>query len=404
MRESALCLSELLKRQRKLIRSKAKLDRKLFKELFAKHKRESTAPDALLDQALHRFSILASTAETRLVQQADAVKAAEQVLRGFQAENRITRPLKTPDGLKTVGLLMPTWLLETVFASTGLVADGYIDVVPALGFAVTFSTANVCLGLALGYTLRFVSYRSRAATKSLGDAWTRWSARIGCGALSAISAVMVYAGGRVRVTGGKHDGLFDFSEVPFSATFNDSFSLVIMVVAGLSIAVAALKGYSGFADPIPDYADHAGAGNELVEDAQWLAEDALEEISEIAEDTEDDILDGQPDADVLAKLATEIAAFNAQVDDAIADLAVIAQDEWQRRCYAAGEELPAPELDMSALDAMRIDPDILNDADVAATPLDRLHSARTEASSRVSTAHTAFLAKVSAFRAPFIPT
>ncbi len=382
-----------------LRKQQVKLHKRLFNEQQNAAIRAAGTAEALQDRAVRQMEIEAASVEVQLMQLASAAKDVERGRRGFQAANRIMRPPRTPDVLKTLFIIMIGLVLEVIFAATGLFADGYVDLIPALGFALTFATANIGLGLAIGFTLRFVQYRSEAVLWSPAELTTRWIARIGLAAQAIVAMVMVFAGGRMRITG-RHDGLFDFAAVPFGATFNDGLSLVIMIIAALSVALAAAKGFGGFFDPIPGYSDYVGAGGDIADEAQGLVEDALEEVAEIAEEAEEEILDAVAAPEDRVALFEDITRFNGRVVTAKADLAVLSRDEWQRRCFVAGEDLPQPEPD-TALDALLIDPGELGN-ETAPPSLERLRNARTEANARISAAHTGFTARLSAIRNPSI--
>lgn len=393
-----------LNKERKLAASLRKPHTKLLKRLFgesqAAAQRATGEVEALQDQAARQIEIEAGTAEAQLNLLSLAAKDAERGLRAFQAANRIDRAPRSPDVLKTMFIIMLGLVLEVVFAATALFADGHVDLIPALGFALTFATANVGLGLAIGFTLRFARYRDEAVLLNPFHVVIRWTARIGLVVQLLVTTVMVFAGGRVRVTGG-HDGLFSFADVPFAATFNDGLSLVIMVIAALSVALAAAKGFGGFIDPIPGYADHIGTDGDIAENAREVAEDALEEVADLADDAEEGILDAVAEPGTRAKLFEDITRFNNRVTAAQSELAVLAQDEWQRRCFVAGEDLPPPDTVSAALNALLIDPAELGE-EAPRLSLEHLRTARTKASARISTAHTGFIARLNAIRSPSI--
>lgn len=315
------------------------------------------APEKIAAQqedAAQGMERIAASTVSALAAHAKAADHANRSLRSFQAENRLTRPLSEPNPLTTMLFLMIGWVIETVFTATGLFADGHVGLIPALGFAVTFATVNIGIGLAAGFALRFVNFRQNAVMWSPGIRWIRWAARGAFGLLLAVAAVMIFAGGRVRVTGG-HDAIFDFRSVSFGATFNDGLALVVMVAAALSVALAVAKGFSGFSDPVPGYAAHANAGDAIQDTAEDQVEDALEDIAEIAEETEDDILDGLVDPNTVQSLAEAIVRHNGHLDEDRAWLASFAEECWQRDCHVAGREVPREPLSTPRLDALEIE-------------------------------------------------
>lgn len=215
--------------------------------------------------------------------------------------------------------------------------------------------------------------------------------------------LMVFTGGRVRVTGG-HDAIFDFSTVSFGATFNDGLALVVMVAAALSVALAVAKGFSGFIDPVPGYSAHASAGQTIIGAAEEQVEEGLEGISEIAEGAEDEISDGFADPDKVKTLSEAIMRFNGRVDEDRAQMAVMAEETWQRDCHIAGSAVPKSAVVTPMLDALKLDAAALNGGQASIPTLDRLRAARLSANATIVDAHNAFLAKVSAARAPYSPT
>lgn len=380
-----------------------KLDSQRRKVLANANQSTPEKIDAQQEDAAQSIERVVGSTANVLTNMADAAGLANRSLRNFQAENRLTRPVHEPNPLVTALLLMIGWVVETVFTATGLFADGHVGIVPALGFAVTFATVNIGIGLAAGFTLRFVNFRQNAIMWTPGIRWVRWTARGAFGVLLGVAAVMIFTGGRVRVTGG-HEAVFDFGSVSFGATFNDGLALVVMVAAALSVAVAVAKGFSGFSDPVPGYAVHAHAGDAILGAAEDHVEDALEDIAEIAEAAEEDILDGLVDPDKVQSLVDTIVRHNGHLDEDRAWLASFAEECWQRDCHVAGREVGREPLRTPRLDALEIDPAELDAVQSAIPDLERLRQARRDANARIAEAHSAFLAEVGATRMPFTST
>lgn len=399
----AAYLNEEATRAKRLRKPFVKLNSRLHEMTSGLGQQDPELTKARQEEAGQEMQRIAAMAAATLEHSGNAVQAANRALRGFQAENRLTRPLNEPDTLKTLLLLMIGWLVETIFTATGLFADGHVDLIPALGFAVTFSTVNIGIGLAAGFALRFVNYRQNAVMWTSEIRWIRWAARSAFGLLVLTAMLMIFTGGRVRVTGG-HDAIFGFSTVSFGATFNDGLALVVMVAAALSVALSVAKGFSGFADPVPGYSAHASAGQAIIEAAEDQVEESLESIAEIAEDAEDEISDGFADPDKVKTLFEAILRFNGRVDEDRAHMAVIAEETWQRDCHVAGSAVARNPVMTPVLDALELDAAALDGGQATMPNLDRLRAARLEANATIADAHNAFLAKVSAARAPYSPT
>lgn len=344
--------------------------------------------------AANRMRAIATDAETRLANLAAAAREADQTKRSFQAQHGIVRDLKRPNALVATFLVMLGWLIESVFTATGLFADGHVDLIPAMGFAVTFSTANVGLGLAAGFCLRYLSYRGLHSSTSSTYLYIRGFAAAGLILLVALILLMIFVGGRVRVTGG-HDGIFDFSEATFAATFGDGLALVIMVSAGLSFAISVFKGFCGFADPIPGYADHSGREIAGIDDAAYdLASEAEDQISDIRDDIEDEVfelIEGEQDE---IELLEDVLAFNVDVLNAKDAVRVFAHTEWESRSFIEGKSIPRSVLNMDALDALLIDADAVMSGPVRPEILDSVREAHAEATGRIWTAYAAYQAEI----------
>lgn len=340
------------------------------------------------------------TATNALQSLADAANKAGQTLRWAQTELGVFRPLKKPDILASTALVTTGWLIETIFSTVSLFADGHLDLIPAMGFGATFSSVTVGLGIAAGGCLRYVGYRKKSPVQRSEYKFKRRLACFGFGAITSVEALMLLVGARVRVTGG-HSDLFDFSDVGFFSTFGDGLALIIVVSAALSYAISILKGHSGFAD-IPDYADYADVDNQDFDDnAREIIEIAFDEIDRISEDAElaiSEALDPEQDKDSLVE---KIVRFNAAVENAKNELRAFAQYEWEQACYIAGEEVPKPKLSLSEFNKLLINPTIIEDIRPCQHLFDDLQHAQAEASAKVMTAHADYVASVQSVR--FLP-
>lgn len=346
------------------------------------------------DSAANMMRVSASNVEARLEELAETGRNADQIKRLFQAEHGILRDLKQPDPLITAFLVMLGWLLECVFTAIGLFADGHVDLIPALGFAITFSTVNVGLGLAAGSCLRYVGYRSQNPVQLPRYKRTRQIALAGFLCILAVDVVMIFTGGRVRTTGG-HDAIFDFSQTSFPATFGDGLALVIMIVAALSFGISVMKGRAGFSDPLPEYSDHAGRIDlGIDEEAEDIATSAQELVDEIYESAEEDILDLLDEVNDGVDLVKDTYAFEAEIQNAKDDTRVAAHQAWERDSFIQGKSVPRPSLNTDAFDALSIDLESLANDIPDQAVLDELRTAHADATARIGTAYAAYSANV----------
>lgn len=350
--------------------------------------------DARVARASAMMTVIATKVGNLLTHLAQSGRKAADSERLFRHDLGITRDLKRPDPFATTALVALGWTVETIFTAISLFADGHVDLIPALGFGMTFSSVNIGLGLGAGYIARFLNYRKTSLTQQSGDQLVRRLALGGVAGFSLAHLLMVFAGGRTRVLGG-HEAIFSFSEVSFAATFRDGLALVIMVSAVLSFLIAAAKGYSGLADPIPGYADHVGSSSdEIFEQAELIVDEALGALEETGDGTIDELEELATQPEGLEDLRADIAAFNARVDAEKDKIRVLALQEWEKRCIVAGEDVRRPRLDLSAFDGLKLDLD--SQASAAPRPdlIDTLRQAQVEATSAIQTAFAAFAAAI----------
>lgn len=340
-------------------------------------------------QSLMRMT--AQNATNQLTSLGEIAHDADQGKRAFQSEHGIFRDLKRPDPLKTLTFLMFGWVTESIFTTVSLFADGHLDLIPAVGFAATFSTVNVGLGLAAGACLRYAKYHQNSPVVRSGDRLTRKTAFAGLLTILGIDALMIFAGGRVRVTGG-HGEIFDFSNVGFFATFGDGLALVIMVAAALSCAIAVFKAHSGFADPIPEYSDYAGGADSFDEDAEDIALGFQERIEEIAEDAEAGVFETTDAPEDQMELVRDVLHFNAEVQDAASDMRAFARAEWERYAYVKGEDVARKDFDASEFEALLIDVTTLKFADLQDDELEALRAAHATAMAEITNAYAGYSA------------
>ena len=348
--------------------------------------------------ALSATQMLATLGCQSIEAQKNAAHAARFALRRFMAELNVYRPLHTPNILVTLLTLMVGTIFEAVFATISLYSDGRMDLIPAMGFALTFAIMTTVLGLAAGAVLRFVGYRSKVRKRSPEFRFIRWTARFGFLIVVAVTALMIFVGGRVRVTGGTSD-IFNFADVGFAATFNDAMALVIMVASTLSFCLSISKGHSGFTAPLPGYAAHAGKSDEdYADEVSWTVATVLDQVDEVVDSAVETLETVQQDTDTVDELREDILSFNATVKSTKADIIASALADWEQHCFATGIETPKPEVDLAALDALIIDADRLPDPAPPEGLMDALLQAQSEAHTKVLTAQAEFASSLQSFR------
>ncbi|MEM6890510.1 MAG: hypothetical protein AAF636_20610 [Pseudomonadota bacterium] len=376
----------------------AELDTRVHEENAASKQDGDRAAGAAVAYALSATQMLATLGCQSIEAQKTAAHAARFALRKFMAELNVYRPPHTPNILVILLTLMVGTIGEAVFATISLYSDGRMDLIPAMGFALTFAIMTTVLGLAAGAVLRFVGYRSKVRKQSPEFRFVRWTARFGFLSVVAVTALMIFVGGRVRVTGGTIN-IFSFADVGFAATFNDAMALVIMVASTLSFCLSISKGYSGFTDPLPGYAAHAGKSDEdYADEVSWTVATVLDQVDEVVDTAVGTLETVQQDPDAVDELREDTLSFNATVRSTKADIIASALADWEQQCFATGIETPKPEVDLAALDALIIDADRLPDPAPPEGLMDELLKAQTEAHTKVLTAQTEFASSLQSFR------
>lgn len=259
--------------------------------------------------------------------------AAGDYFRLLQATYRTFRRPKVPDWLNTILTAMVFWLLEGSLAGAILIAEGRMDVPTGLAFGMAFAAINIILGLLIGYLpLRYLAYRSsinlsasdEGAGLGRGAVFIRILSALGLGAGLAAEAVLIYGAARLRALG-THEGVWDFTQIGFGATWDDALATIIAVLGICSVILAILKGYSGIDDPIPGYweayrqatADMDAAAGEIAQQAEDATEADCDRALERAEDAlavAQDALEGGQTR--LSEIAHAIDCFNDDVRSA----------------------------------------------------------------------------------------
>lgn len=323
----------------------------------------------------------------------------------------VDTPPKTIDWFIFILIIQIGFFAETGIVAFSYVSDGKMDWPSAIGTAALFALVNIALGFFAGFGgLRLALYKIKALETSALDRRTR---RIGWFTFWGILTVLVFLiwmAARVRVTG-HHDAVFNFDQVSFFGTFADSMSWLIIVIAALSSAVAIWKGY--MIDP------HRGlsvaidyATRDIGKQADALIDSKLDIIDERvgavldqaygALDDAEDIINGS--ANELQALNADIHHHNHEIDIAIAHIHEMRSREIQRYELTTGETLDAPKpLDVSRLEALKIDPVAETAANTASPHHIDLQALRAEAE-KLEALHQTITDQIMTARAKFDAT
>ncbi|MEM6410176.1 MAG: hypothetical protein AAF683_01415 [Pseudomonadota bacterium] len=296
--------------------------------------------------------------------------AAGGYYRLIQASYHVFRAPTLPDWMNTVLLIIPFWLLEGGMAGAILIAEGRMDVVAGLGYGLIFALVNILLGVLIGYLpLRYLSYRT-PLDLSDPDADQGLTANTllirGLSSLAlvvglAAEAVLIFGAARLRALG-SHEGVFDFSEIGFWETFDDSLAIILVVIGTSSVILAVMKGYSGLTDPIPGYSEAFFSATADIEDAAEdivdEADEAIESLSEAALDQAEERIAAARERpaqafDALNEMAADIDAHNDAVRTAQDALRARAKKRGGIAGYVAnGRCTPSIDDEMAALEAL----------------------------------------------------
>lgn len=372
----------------KYLSSARKIKIKAFEHQRENNQQSIENVDRIVKSAINNLQVITTSFPLRLQKLAERKLQAQSNERTFQAERNIYRPVKFPDILTTILLSVFGAVAETIMTSTGLVADGHVEPIVGFGFGLMFSSVTVALGLMTGYfCLRYINYKTHATVLNPTDLTKRHMARFGLGSSLLTLLIMVFTAARVRITGG-HDNLFSFDEVSFAATFNDGLAIVIMIVAVLSYCIALWKGHSGFSDPEPDYADHAGFANEEIDElAEEIVEDTLDDIDDTFEAAEDFIMSSSPSPEDETEIFSEIQNHNDAVIEEKLKAEVFFQQECERAEFIQQEKMDRPNLDFDVFDQLLIKTNALKPTESHNKILSELKQAHSVA---ITTIHEAY--------------
>lgn len=274
-------------------------------------------------------------------------KLARDEFAAFKRTHDLRRAAVFPDSpLMQTGLLFAAALFEALFSAALFAEDDERGLLGGAITAIGLSGANVTLGFLAGFLgLRYLQH-VRLPIKTLG------AVAFGAMALLALMLNLFAADWRdqmAALSGRQLDLGADASFRLWSLLQLDSPQAIILLMLGAGVWVfAAMKGYSGFDDPYPDYGKMARAVRDAAEDYSDVREDgrrALEAPIDAAK------------AELNARLAAMRAAFDAmsrafdaaapdmELFDAQAralDEAAAAAVHFYRQENAAARQTPAP--------------------------------------------------------------
>ena len=201
----------------------------------------------------------------------------------------LTRPAMKPDLLQTVFLALTGATIEGLAAGLMMIADGRMSIVSGLGYGLSFAAVNISVAVLAGFVARYLNYRTVPGASDLGARPVRIAAALGFAFSLVLLAVLIFSAARTRATG-EHSGVFQFQEVGFWQTFDDSIGLGIIALGFVASFVGVVKGYSRLFDPIPGFQQARDAGEEDIDNAaEDIAADCQDAIHEISDDLENKI-------------------------------------------------------------------------------------------------------------------
>ncbi|MEM8760529.1 MAG: hypothetical protein AAGE83_09450 [Pseudomonadota bacterium] len=355
------------------LRAQAAAIKARAREVLAKASGAGASTDPVaqtLDAAEGAMQDIVAQAQQALEGLAAKRDAAGGYYRLIQATYQTFRPPKLTDWMNTVLVIIPFWLLEGGMAGAILIAEGRMDVVAGLGYGLIFALVNILLGVLIGYLpLRHLAYRTPLdlsnpdADQGLtaNTLLIRGVSAVGLVVGLAAEAVLIFGAARLRALG-SHEGVFDFSEIGFWETFDDSLAIIVVVIGVCSVILAMMKGYSGLTDPIPGYAEaYLSATADIDDAAEGIvdeAEEAIEKLSDTALDQAEERIANAKERpalafDALNEIAADIDAHNDDVRAVQDALRARAKKRNGVAGYVAnGRCRPSVEDEMAALEAL----------------------------------------------------
>ncbi|MBI1252599.1 MAG: hypothetical protein GC189_14145 [Alphaproteobacteria bacterium] len=247
-------------------------------------------------------------------------------LDGFRERNGLRRAAVYPASTALqAGLLVVAAVFEALFSATLFAQESEQGLLGGAAIAVGLSGANVAIGFLSGFLgLRYLQH-------------VRLAPRIGGGVALAIGAALglalnwFAANWRQFTLGGAQDL---YAPTAFNLLGLTEPQAVILLMLGGGVWVfAALKGYSGFDDPYPDYGKLDRAAQRAADDADALREEARESIEEAVDAC------GKTVRIALSTVQKAADGRIAAFDEAAAALSAL--DEQSRACAASAADLVA---------------------------------------------------------------
>lgn len=287
---------------------------------------------------------------------------AQTVCRNFQAEYQIKRPPRKPDLFKTFFIISLFFVIEGLLTSGLFIADGHFDIIPALAIGFCVAGINIIAATVMGYfPLRYITYRLGSSAYILRDAIIRIIAYLGLAVTLLGLSALHFGAMRVRVTG-KHSNIFNFSEINLVQSFNDYFSIALLVLGVIGAIIAAYKGRNHISDPIVGYAELSlDAQHQINLSLDDVFDEAISSIDERYEDARDIIEDECDDRNDLSSenkkalitLNKSIRVHNNNVSGAIERLNANFVAEQKRNQFVNQKNIDAQTLNIDAFEALR---------------------------------------------------
>ena len=367
--------------------------------------------DRQIDQAFETVRKAIEDAQAALAKLSVRRQAKAQYFRLLSWLSGVTRNVITPDPYNTAFIIMIFWLLEGVLTAAMLVMGGMIGIFAGLAYGLIFALVNTIVSVLTGfYGLRYMGYRAKSPEPEEEDGAIRRIALGGTLFALATLLMTIFSAARVRALG-THHGIFDFEAVGFFQTFDDAIAIVIIVIGLASSFIGVIKGYNGFADPVPGLSrakrDAEDGVNEraqdIVDDYSGLADDKVESTAERVEVSVDDISDVTAEGrERFSQTSAAVEAYNDDIQQAKGDLSAKHNLRVRIKEELTGKTCACPPLDLSGLDALRIDPPSLNlldkhpdmsaDIERLRGRVSDLEAFRDQAIIQIKTAHAEFLA------------
>ncbi|WP_300057259.1 hypothetical protein [uncultured Roseobacter sp.] len=310
----------------------------------------------------------------------DVVRAKTRACHQANWAYATPRDALTPNIWKTLGITYAVFWGETGMNTMVLSAEGKMSPADALIIAAIFSFVNITIAQLIGFlALRNMGYRLRPELEA-EDPRPRKARRFGLIFLLVglpILFVQFFAAARFRVNG-SHEDVFSFERVSFLETFNDSIALLLIAIALVCAAINVLKGYSGYIEPLPGFAEPWKAVDVIDEEASAHTESSIEQIEDAAENAADIIeqTGAEIEEDVsafsndLKELVSEIHSLNAFIDTACRTEINLARSLHSAREFVPANADGAEAEIKSVFDALKIEETNLQ-------PLhDKLHRAK----------------------------